>query len=210
MTTVKASHGFHTTEEGNATQFIYDMERYTLRDILPTLFGSMFLAIFPVILLQPTTPKQGIIEWVISVILITTLIKFLVNLNRKQRQFKMTNDSFEVDGKSYLRKDVTGLYFQEGKTEPVPLPYSNSTTVIVSGSIRQSIMASSVANLGNATGKALEIHGAKFKNNLARKNCKVLIRYGKKNITLAKGLTIDTAELIFNKIAEKMNSSKTQ
>lgn len=201
MSIVQASHGFNVSKEGDTVIFSYPQEKYTLRDILPTLFSTCFMSAILLMFFQPHSVKAGLIEWVLSVIVITWIKKFLVNLNRKQRQFKMTDDSFEVDGKTYLKKDVTGIYYQEGKTEPVPSPYGNSTTVIVSGSVSKSVMASSVANLASSMGRSLEISGAKFKNNLAKKNCKVLIRYGNKNIVLAKGLNIDTAELIMNKIA---------
>lgn len=201
MTVIQATHGFHTEQDGDKIHFIYEMEKYKLKDVLPSLFGAAFLAIIPLIFIQPKKPINGIILWLVFTFSIVYLIKYLVNLNRKQRSFSMTPEAFIVNDKTYLRKDVTGIFYQQGKKEVMPSPYSNGSTVIVGGSVVKSMMASSAANLAGATGRQLDIAGAKFKNNLARLNCKVIIRYGNKNIVLAKGISIDTAELILNKIA---------
>ncbi len=206
MSTVQASHGFEVSTNGDTHHFTYTQEKYQAKNLRPMILGLSLISIVPTILLvtffEIKSVFVGITLFVLTIVGIFRGIKYLMNLSRKEGSFSMTKNTFEVEGKSYSKKDITGIYFQEGKTEPVPSPYSNGSTIIVGNSVGNSLMATSAVNLSKGVGRSMDIAGAKLRNNIAQLNCKVLIRYGNKNIVIAKGLTIDTAELMMNKISQ--------
>lgn len=201
MTTVQSSYGFTLSSQGENKVFTYQHEKYQTKHLYPSLFGLSLLSLISLAFLQPHSLGSAFIMWIIVTSSIFVLVKFLMNLNRHEGIFSISKDAFEVDGKKYARKDITDLYYREGKMDAIASQNFHST-IIVGGSVSSSIMATSAMNAAHSVGNSLELAGAKFRNNLAKINCKVYIRYGNKNIMIAKGLTSDTAELLMDKITE--------
>ncbi len=180
MSTVQASHGFEVSTNGDTHHFTYTQEKYQAKNLRPMILGLSLISIVPTILLvtffEIKSVFVGITLFVLTIVGIFRGIKYLMNLSRKEGSFSMTKNTFEVEGKSYSKKDITGIYFQEGKTEPVPSPYSNGSTIIVGNSVGNSLMATSAVNLYKGVGRSKDLAGAQLRNNIAQLNRKVLIR----------------------------------
>jgi hypothetical protein len=63
-------------------------------------------------------------------------------------------------------------------------------------------MAMSAMNAAHGVGRIADAANDKLRKNTAKLNCKVGWRHRSRKVIIAKGLTIDTAEVMMNKMAE--------
>lgn len=205
LTIQQANHGFTVSMQSGKAIFAYQQEKYRTRNLLPIGGCALPLVSFLFVgLMQPGSMATGIVWWLLFYVGSFLLIKYLMNLQRKERSFAVEKDGFEIDDKKYLRKDITSMFIQQGNSKPVVNVDMNSSTgtFIAFQANPAGLMAASAANAAHAVGKLGDAAGQKFRENIARLNCKVFIRYGNKNIVLAKGITMDTAEVMLDKIVE--------
>ncbi len=200
MKNATADFGFDLTEETPGDLlFTYQQERYTTRTLLPTLVGSSLLGLMSLLLIQPRSLFTGLLSFGLVTFLIFSTTKFLYNINRKQRSFRVDAQAITVDGTRYDRQHVTALFLEEGKSrssfEFKPVSKGYVVPVTLGG-----MAAASAMNAGHAVGQGLDAAGRRLKANIAAKNCKVLFRFGKKDVKLVKGVSANTAQVIIDKL----------
>lgn len=198
-----ADHGFEVIENAPGSRlYTYRQEKYTTRTMLPTLVLSILLGLMSLLLIQPKSLFTGLFSWALVSFLIFTLIKFLYNLNRKAKSFIIDEQAITVDGTRYDRSHVRDLFLEEGKDrssfslQPVGVMYAVRPTL-------GGMAAASAMQAGHAIGQGLDAAGRQLRANIAAKNCKVLFRYGKKDIKLVKGVTRDTAQNIIDRLTQR-------
>ncbi|WP_422007133.1 hypothetical protein [Roseivirga pacifica] len=132
-------------------------------------------------------------------VLLSRLFTSLVNKSRKDETFEVTNEYIKVNNKSYALKHLNSVYVRDSKGNAVQQGYS--TTVIVGG---RGMMGAA------AVGAAMTAQGARAYSEilggvLAKVNYKIMFRFGEKDITLAKGLTENSANVLFDKLTDLLN-----
>jgi len=205
MSTVSANYGFSVSSEQGRHIISYKQEKYSANNLLPLLVTICFISLLLLLVIQPSSFGSGLFIWIILSTGIFYLVRYLLNLNRKIRQFIIDEISFEIDGRRYAKKDVNSLYLKEGNAQPaidLNLQHGSGPAKIAFQANPGGLMAASMVNAGHAAGKMVDAAGQKLRNNMAKLNCKIFIRYGNKDVLLAKGITFNTAELIIEKVSE--------
>jgi len=180
------------------------MEKYSAKNLLPLLVTLPIFSGILVLIIQPSSFGSGLFLWLLFGAGLFFLIRYLLNLSRGSRQFSIDEVAFEIEGKRYSKKDVNSLYLKEGKSEPaidLNLHGSGPSTIAYRAN-PAGLMAASMHNATHAASQIVGASGDKLRKNMARLNCKVFIRYGNKDVLLARGLTFNTAELIIEKVRD--------
>ena len=206
---VQANHGFTVLNEAGKSVFIYQQEKYSVKTLLPLMFTLSILALILLLFIQPGSFGAGLFFWLLLTFGGFFLIKYLMNLNRKEKRFSLDVEGFEVDNNKYSKENITSLFAQEGNSAPIAdLNMNHSSGSFIAFKANPAgLMAASATNAVHGVGKMADAAGDKFRKNKAKLNCKVLIRYGNKNIPLATGITIDTAEVMLKKIVDISQSN---
>lgn len=183
MAIQQADYGFTVQQQNGKTVFTYQQQKYGHKNLL--LFSVPFSALIGMFIAGAINPRHnGFLIWLVFAVPVYFLIKYIVNLTRGQKQFIIDRHTIEVDGQQYERKDITDLYVAAGR-------YKHG---------------SNPENAAYITGAA-GAYGNKMNNQIWKINYRILMRYGRKIVKLASGVSLDTAEVMLEKIKETAMSA---
>jgi hypothetical protein len=202
MKNMQANYGFTISEENGKKIFNYKKEKYKIKNLLPLMVSLPLISIILVFLMDAGDDWMG--TWLILTLGSFFGAMFLLNLTRGKGSFVITEDAIEVRGSRYLKKDINSIFIQEGNSKPLAdLNMNHSTGTFVGFRANPGgMMAMSAMNAAHGVGKIADAAGDRLRKNMAKLNCKVGLRHGSRKVIIAKGLTIDTAEVMMNKIVE--------
>lgn len=202
QTAQQANYGFTVRETAGRHEFSYAQEKYRGRDIW-YIFLPIALACFLLMaVIKPSSATSGLLIWLVLSVGLFYGVKYLMNSSRTQGAFAIDQDAFEVNGQRYPRRDITSLYWQKGNSKPMLDVRMDRGVVIGYPATAGGVMAASVHNFNQGVAQLTEAGAQKMRDNMARLNCKVFIRFGNRNIALATGVNPDTAELLLKRIED--------
>jgi len=205
---IQANHGFTISAENGKNVFTYEQEKYPTKALSVFIIVCAMIAPIFIFIFRVTSAPLALVVWVLFTILLFKLLKYFVNRTRTKQSFVVDKQGFHVDGKTYLREHVTALFIKAGKSEETNTVPMQSGIFIPVSSRASSMLAASTLNAAHAAGNFASSVARASRMNMITVNYRVYIRYGNKNIILAKGLTSDTAELILDKIIEVSDAYK--
>jgi hypothetical protein len=199
MNTVNPVYNFAITEEGEYTKVVYKKSPLSFKMAAPLCFFTAIPAALIVFRSAPESLVSGIFAWLIWMVVLAIGLMYLINLLRRQEEFKINASNIVVGANVYERKNVAEYFIKT----PSGQEYTTTTIVTSGGSLSVpgaiSNLSSGMVALSHETGQAIRRH---MRNSAYR----ICMRYGAKNITLAKGLNETDALALFDKVSDILDN----
>ena len=183
-------------QEGVYNKFIYKKRPYSYQMAVPICLYVCLPALCLTILYQPVTLQNGIIIWFALMLVLSLGIVFIINYLRKPDTFKVSKNSIVIKDKIFLLDHVSSIFILNPSGH-----HSNSSMVLISRvyplSLAGNIMSLN-ANSGNLSSK----NRISVQSYIEENGYKIIMNYGTKRITIAKGLGEKEVGILFDKIKE--------
>jgi hypothetical protein len=200
MTNVqKPDYGFNIETKGDTTHISGKGAGFGIGGHIVMTFGLLMLTsfiaplFFLVLNLQSAAPM-----WIVSALIFGGMYYGIYKLKSRPFAFDITPQGIMVDGALYTSGDITNIYLSnsnDGKTAahtrtPGMMILSNNP-VLMTAMATHAISGAAFSAMGSASSKAGRVT-----------SWRVGLRYGKKNIVLAKSLKEDVANAMFDLLTE--------
>ncbi|THF52839.1 hypothetical protein E6C50_01105 [Flavobacterium supellecticarium] len=191
--TVQAKYNFTTHKEGDDTVFQYKKTpfNYKLTFSLPLITAIPSIVI--VFMLEPSSFVMGFILWFVVMIVLGLIITFVINFlrTRNASEFRVGKSGIKIGNKTYDYQHIHSYLIQD--------TYGNESELTVTTTVGY---APSLVGAMSQTGNLARQSGREIRKIVADSNYKICMRYGTKNVAIAKGLGLNEAEVLFDKIRE--------
>lgn len=199
MSAVQATYNFTTHKEGHDTVFNYTKTPFSYKLTFSLALITAIPSIIIVFMLGPSTVISGFILWFVVMIILGLLITFVINFlrTRNKHEFSIGKNGIRVGSKTYDYQHIHSYFIQD--------TYGNESEVVVSTTVIG--YAPNLAGAMSQTTNIARQSGREIRKIVADSNYKICMRYGTKNITIAKGLGLNEAEVIFDGIKTIITSN---
>lgn len=191
---VQAKYNFTTHKEGNDTVFQYKKTPFSYKLTFSLAVITAIPAIIIVFMLEPSSVVSGFILWFVVMIILGLVITFVINFlrTRNTNTFRVTTKGIIIGSKTYDNDHIHSYFIQD--------TYGNESEMVVSTTVI-GYSPSLVGAMSQTTNLAKQ-SGREIRKIVADSNYKICMRYGTKNIAIAKGLGLNEAEVLFDKVKD--------
>jgi len=191
---VQAQYNFTTQQEGNDTIFQYRKTPFSYKLTFSLALITAIPSIIIVFMLEPSSVISGFILWFVVMIILGLLITFVINFlrTRNSLEFRITKTGIRVGNKTYDYLHIHSYFIQD--------TYGNESELTVTTTVI-GYTPSLVGTMAQTTNIAKQ-SGREIRKIVADSNYKICMRYGTKNVAIAKGLGLNEAEVLFDKIKD--------
>jgi hypothetical protein len=196
MKEITPEYNYTVEQNGEFTKLIYKKTPVSYKMAGPVCWYAAIPAFLITMWFQPQSLISGFIIWLIVLGCLSAAVVFMVNSLRKPGEININNKMVQVDGCTYQLEHVSSFLVKD----PAGL-YSTHTTVIVNNNNSYSL-AGNVANLSQGMGQVANESRRAIQKHLRDVGYKIVIRYGSKDIPIAKGLGETEADVLFYKLTE--------
>jgi hypothetical protein len=198
MATANPAYSFMLTEQNGNYQVNWKAAKLGIGVIVPLLWPALGIGLFMASFATENDPFSlftfisSLITWG-AVFIIVTMFIFNFVL-RRGGQFSFTKEGFSMNGNQYPNKDIKGLYIKapNGEREGVRV-YTTVHGFGTHGALHNT--GEGIKAIGDSARLAIRA-------SIRKRNYKVCIQYGEREIVLAKHLTEQTAKALLGKIDE--------
>lgn len=189
---VQANYNFTTHQEGNDTIFQYRKTPFSYKLTFSLALITAIPSIIIVFMLEPSSFVFGFILWFIVMIVLGLGITFVINFlrTRNTSEFRITNSGIRIGNKTYDYLHVHSYFIQD--------TYGNESEVAVTTTVIA--YTPSLVGAMSQTGSLAKQSRREIRKIVADSNYKICMRYGTKNVAIAKGLGLNEAEVLFDRI----------
>jgi hypothetical protein len=183
-------------KEGVYSRFIYKKTPYSYQMAIPICVYICLPTLCLTILYQPVTLQNGIIIWFTLMLGLSLGTVFLINYFRKPDTFKVSKNSIIIKDKVFLLDHVSSIFILNPSGH-----YSKNSMVVISRYYPLSLAGNIIGvnnNLGNLTAR----NRMSIQNYIQENGYKIIMNYGSKQITVAKGIGEEEVGVLFDKIKE--------
>lgn len=196
MEDISPVYNYTIEQDGEFTKFVYKKTPVSAKMAGP-LCWYMFIPAFCITMLfSPQSISSGVFILILVMVCLSFGTVAIINFFRKPGEISISDKAVNVNGctyqldhvSSFLVKDPTGVY-------------STHTTVIINNNSSFSL-AGNVSNISHGMGQMANESRRAIQKYLREVGYKIVIRYGAKDIPIAKGLGETEADVLFHKITE--------
>ena len=194
----QAAYSFQVKETENGNRFIYQKTKPGLVLGFMKLWGLWVLSVLITSFLSLVFSISN--TTVIVMLFFLTLGVNIYFYKKKgkigsEASFEITKSGLVVGGHSYSKEHITSLFIKDPQGNAVNVANVGST-VVVGG--RGMMGAAAVG--AHVMGQSIMAVGSAVASHEAKKNFKIMLRYGEKDVVLADKLRQNTAEVMFDKV----------
>ncbi|MES2652977.1 MAG: hypothetical protein V4663_14640 [Bacteroidota bacterium] len=191
-----ANYNYTIEQSGDSSIITYKKTPISYKAIVPMIVIGFFPACILTYLMASydDTVTSVFTKFGISMFIVCIGTVFVINLFRKKGEIIVNKNSILVDGKTYDRNHIKSVFIRTPKGEEV------TTSVIVRHSPLS--LGGNVANLQGSMGQLSNESGNAFRRHLKNGAYRINMRFGAKDVTLAKHLSEIHAEVLYDKILE--------
>ncbi|MDB5063174.1 MAG: hypothetical protein JWP67_3017 [Mucilaginibacter sp.] len=182
--------------EGVYSKFIYKKTPYSYQMAIPICVYSCLPALCLTILSQPVTLQYGIFIWFTLMLGLSLGAVFVINYFRKPDTFKVSKNSIIIEGKVFLLDHVSSIFILNPSGH-----HSESSMVVISRYYPLSL-AGNIMGLNNQLENLTARNRMSIQNYIQENGYKIIMNYGTKQITVAKGIGEQEIGNLFDKIKE--------
>lgn len=199
MSAVQAKYNFTTHQEGNDTVFQYKKTPFSYKLTFSLVLITAIPSIIIVFMLAPSSFVMGFILWFVVMIVLGLIITFVINFlrTRNSSEFRISKNGIRIGNKTYDYLHIHSYLIQD--------TYGNESELAVTTTVGY---APSLVGAVTQTTSIVKQSGREIRKIVADSNYKICMRYGTKNIAIAKGLGLNEAEVLFDKIRETVLKDK--
>lgn len=198
MATANPNYSFTVAENNGLYQINWKPAKLGIGVIVPLLWPALGIGLFMASFVTENDPFSlftfisSLITWGAVFIMVTMFIFNFVL--RRGGQFSFTKEGFSMNGNQYPNKDIKGLYIKapNGEREGVRV-FTTVHGFGTHGALHNS--GEGIKAIGDSARLAIRA-------SIRKRNYKVCIQYGEREIVLAKHLTEQTAKALLGKIDE--------
>lgn len=189
---VQANYNFTAHQEGNDTIFQYRKTPFSYKLTFSLALITAIPSIIIVFMLQPSSFVFGFILWFIVMIVLGLGITFVINFlrTRNTSEFRISPSGIRIGNKTYDYLHVHSYFIQD--------TYGNESEVAVTTTVIG--YTPSLVGAMSQTGSLAKQSRREIRKIVADSNYKICMRYGTKNVAIAKGLGLNEAEVLFDRI----------
>ena len=202
MESVLPQYNFTTANDGSFTVFTYKKTPVSYKAALPLCFYTAIPAFLIACAIRPDSLMGGVMAWLFFMIGMGLAITAILNAMRKSGEFKINPQQVVVNEKSYAQDHVSAYFIKdpEGNTSDV------TTVTVMHGNAFS--MGSNIAKAQASIGQMGRESQRAIRKYIQDAGYKICIRYGSKDIAIAKGLGEREADVMLNKIKEVAQLNK--
>lgn len=193
---VTATYNFTTAKEGAYTIFKYKKTPISYKLALPLCFYTAIPAVFVTYFFDLSGTATNVITWLVVMIGLGLGITALINALRKPGEFSISAKEVIAGSNRYTQDHIAGYFIKDPQGNHSAMTFMSVTNhnPLSLGS-NLGAMQASVSRMGNESRMAIRKH-------VADAGYKICIRYGTKDIAIAKGIGEREADVMLVKIKE--------
>jgi hypothetical protein len=194
MSVVQAKYNFTTHQEGKDTVFQYKKTPFSYKLTFSLALITAIPSIFIVFMIEPSSFVSGFILWFVVMIILGLVITFVINFlrTRNASEFRISANGVRVGNKTYDYLHIHSYFIQD--------TYGNESELTVTTTVIG--YAPSLVGAMSQTTNIAKQSGREIRKIVADSNYKLCMRYGTKNVAIAKGLGLNEAEVLFDKVKD--------
>ena len=188
MQDVNPHYNYTVEQDGEFTRFIYKKTPISYKMAFPLCWYTAIPAFCLTMLTSPPALQGGVVKWLLFMAGLSCLIVFIINLLRRPGTISISKTAIVANNKTYQLDHVASFLIQD----PAGM-YSTHTTIVVHGGSKAAALGQGMGQMANESRMAIQQH-------IRNAGYKIVIRYGAKDIKIARGLGETEAEVLFDKI----------
>ena len=204
MQEITPVYDFTVEQEGEYSKFIYKKTPVSYAAAAPLCMYTFIPAIFITGIIKPETASSVMFTWLFSTVLLSVGVVFLINFLRKPGEFKISEKNIIADNKTYQLDHVSSFVIKD----PAGLN-THDTTILVQNRHSPFSMAGNAANLSNSVGNLAIQNRKLLQKYIQNAGYKIVIRYGSKEVAIAKGLGELEVDTLFSRVTEIAGYTKS-
>lgn len=196
MTQISPTYNFTTENEGLYTIFKYKKTPVSYKIVGPLCFYTAIPAVAFTALIRPSGMQSAIIIWLVIMVALAFIITIIINALRKTGEFKVSISEVVVGERKYDKDHISAFFIKD------PSGNNNDATIITVRHHNPLSMASNVSNLSSSVGQMGQESRMAIRRHFQDAGYKICIRFGTKDIAIAKGLGEQEADVMLRKVME--------
>lgn len=196
MPQVTPTYNFTAAKEGAYTVFNYKKTPISYKLALPLCFYTAIPALLLTMFIKPSSTTSGVMIWLVVMIGLGLGITALINALRKPGEFRVNAKEVITGDKQYTQDHIAGYFVKDPQGNASAMTFvtvTNHNPLSLGSNL--GAMQASVGKMGNESRMAIRKH-------IADAGYKICIRFGTKDIVIAKGLGQREADMMLIKIKE--------